>query len=133
MFVLGAIICLVITALAGFEIMRQFSAVHVVVFNTSRSIIVWLFSLAVSWQTFQVLQIVGFLVIVFGVMVFNDVFIKSKTYCCFLSKKLNYISFNYLIILGPCSKGYSTSIEDSVSIVSLIEDVERRKSNESIG
>ena len=79
MYHLGAIICLVITALAGFEIMRQLSAVHVVVFNTSRSIIVWLFSLAVSWQTFQVLQIVGFLVIVFGVMVFNDVLIKSKT------------------------------------------------------
>ena len=79
MYHLGAIICLVITALAGFEIMRQLSAVHVVVFNTSRSIIVWLFSLAVSWQTFQVLQIVGFLVIVFGVLVFNDVLMKSKT------------------------------------------------------
>ena len=76
--VLGAIICLVITALAGFKIMKQLSAVHVVVFNTCRSIIVWVFSMAVSWQNFQVLQIVGFLVIIIGVMVFNDILIKGK-------------------------------------------------------
>ena len=42
--------------LATSLIMRQLSVIHVVVFNTARSMIVWAFSLAVSWQTFQGLQ-----------------------------------------------------------------------------
>ena len=71
----GATLCLVISALASYKIMKHLSAVHVVVFNTSRSIIVWIFSLALSWQTFQILQIVGFLIIFLGVMVFNDILI----------------------------------------------------------
>ena len=74
-FILGTTIILVISALCGIKVMRRLSAVHVVVFNTSRSVIVWAISLALSWQTFQVLQIVGFLFIVLGVMVFNDILI----------------------------------------------------------
>ena len=66
---------LVISALAGIGVMRKLSAVHVVVFNTSRSVIVWAFSLAVSWQKFQALQVVGFVFIILGVMVFNDILI----------------------------------------------------------
>ena len=74
-FVLGNTISLVISALCGIKVMRRLSAVHVVVFNTSMSVIVWAVSLALSWQTFQVLQIVGFLFILLGVMVFNDILI----------------------------------------------------------
>ena len=74
-FILGTTIILVISALCGIKVMRRLSAVHVVVFNTSRSVIVWAISLALSWQTFQVLQIIGFLFIVLGVMVFNDILI----------------------------------------------------------
>ena len=71
----ATIFILVTSALASIRIMRQLSAVHVVVFNTARSMIVWAFSLAVSWQTFQGLQIGGFLFIILGVMVFNDILI----------------------------------------------------------
>ena len=56
-FDLGNTISLVISALCGIKVMRRLSAVHVVVFNTSMSVIVWAVSLALSWQTFQVLQI----------------------------------------------------------------------------
>ena len=79
-FILGTTIILVISALCGIKVMRRLSAVHVVVFNTSRSVIVWAISLALSWQTFQVLQIVGFLFIVLGVMVFNDILIGKMSY-----------------------------------------------------
>ena len=61
------------SALAGMQVMKRLSAVHMIVFNSSRSILVWAFSLAFSWQVFQVLQVVGFSVIILGVMVFNDV------------------------------------------------------------
>ena len=55
--------------------MRQLSAVHVVVFNTFRSVIVWIFSLAIAWQIFQPLQLIGFIFIILGVIVFNDIVI----------------------------------------------------------
>ena len=74
------------SALAGLGVMKRLSAVHVVVFNTSRSIIVWAFSLGVSWQAFQVLQVVGFLIIILGVIVFNDIFIgKNSNFACLQS------------------------------------------------
>ena len=43
------------------------------VINSGRSVIVWAISLAVGWQTFQPLQIVGFLVMCLGVLIFNDI------------------------------------------------------------
>ena len=63
--------------LASIGVMKQLSAVHAIVFNTSRSVIVWGFSLAMSWQAFQSLQVVGFLSIVLGVLVFNDILISN--------------------------------------------------------
>ena len=78
------------SALAGIKVMRRLSAVHVVVFNTSRSVIVWAFSLAVNWQNFQALQIFGFLFIVLGVMVFNDILIGKVLKMIILSSKANF-------------------------------------------
>ena len=38
---------------------------------------VWAVSLAVEWQTFRPLQIVGFLLIVVGNLIFNDILIGT--------------------------------------------------------
>ena len=46
-----------------------------IVIYASVPILVWGVSLAVEWQTFEPLQIVGFLLIVIGNLLFNDVLI----------------------------------------------------------
>merc|ERR1712018_318594 len=84
-----ATITLITCMLASIGVMKQLSAVHAIVFNTSRSVIVWGFSLAMSWQAFQSLQVVGFLSIVLGVLVFNDILINSMVRRCLWKKRIS--------------------------------------------
>ena len=48
------------------------------VINSGRSVIVWAISLAVGWQHFQPLQIVGFLIMSLGVFIFNDILLGKS-------------------------------------------------------
>ena len=73
-FSVSTIIVAPILALCSYGVMKHLSSVHLVVFDTFRTLIIWIFSLAVSWQLFNPLQLVGFLVMILGVMVFNDIF-----------------------------------------------------------
>lgn len=66
-------VALCFTLVAGINVTRKLSAVHRLVINSGRSVIVWAISLAVGWQTFQPLQIVGFLIMSLGVLIFNDI------------------------------------------------------------
>ena len=84
-------VALCFTLVAGINVTRKLSAVHRfnllyhmnithikfsilrLVINSGRSVIVWAISLAVGWQSFQPLQIVGFLIMSLGVLIFNDI------------------------------------------------------------
>ena len=78
-FSVSTIIVAPILALCSYGVMKHLSSVHLVVFDTFRTLIIWVFSLAVSWQLFNPLQLVGFLVMILGVMVFNDIFFGMYT------------------------------------------------------
>ena len=65
----------VITLLCGISITRKLSAVHRLVLDTGRPILVWAVSLGLGFQNFQALQIVGFLLMALGVLLFNDILI----------------------------------------------------------
>jgi drug/metabolite transporter (DMT)-like permease len=68
---LALCICLV----AGITITLKLSAVHRIVIDSGRAIIIWALSLAIGWQKFIWLQILGFLVMCVGVLIFNDILI----------------------------------------------------------
>ena len=125
---LGSTIILVISALCGIKVMRKLSAVHVVVFNTSRSVIVWAFSLAFSWQAFQALQIVGFLFIVLGVMVFNDILIGKISCTRYILNELCNMNIYYWF-LGPLIRKYIINQKKSVSVSSDPESGSSKKPN----
>ena len=48
------------------------------VINSGRSVTVWAISLVLGWQTFQPLQIVGFLIMSLGVLIFNDILLGES-------------------------------------------------------
>ena len=48
------------------------------VINSGGSVLVWAISLAVGWQAFQPLQIVGFLIMSLGVLIFNDILLGES-------------------------------------------------------
>ena len=72
-FVLGVSASLVPGTLAGIYITVNLSAVNRLVINTGRPIIVWIVSLAFQWQEFKILQLIGFLIMIFGVFAFGNV------------------------------------------------------------
>ena len=68
-------IVMVITAtISGIEITKQYSAVHRLVLDSARPILVWIVEISVPefGHHFQPLKIVGFLILSFGVFIFND-------------------------------------------------------------
>ena len=71
--VLGVAASLVPGTLAGIYITVNLSAVNRLVINTGRPIIVWIVSLAFQWQEFKILQLIGFLIMIFGVFAFGNV------------------------------------------------------------
>ena len=70
---LGVVACLIPGTLAGISITVKLSAVHRLVLNSGRPIIVWVISLALKWQDFNSLQLVGFIIMTVGVIIFNDI------------------------------------------------------------
>ena len=111
----GSTIVLVVCVLFGLRVMKRLSAVHVVVVNNSRSLLVWAISLAASWQTFQALQIVGFLFIVLGVLVFNDILFGN----IFIMYNRSYHCFYFT---GPLVRKYFMSQKKSLCVSSDLEN-----------
>ena len=70
---IGVVACLIPGTLAGISITVKLSAVHRLVLNSGRPIIVWVISLALKWQDFNSLQLVGFIIMTVGVIIFNDI------------------------------------------------------------
>ncbi|KAI3641975.1 hypothetical protein MP228_011530 [Amoeboaphelidium protococcarum] len=68
----------------GLNVTRYISATSRTTIDTCRTLFIWIISLALGWEIFIWLQVVGFLVLIYGTFVFNDViplvpnFIKSR-------------------------------------------------------
>ena len=89
---LGTTVALCMALLAGISLTRKLSAVHRIVIDSGRSVFIWAVSLAAKWQTFQLLQIIGFLIMSIGVLIFNDVLLGKGPFpdnfhiCSYINK-----------------------------------------------
>ena len=72
---IGTTLALCCSLIAGVIITRNLSAIHRIIIDSGRSIAVWAASLALGWQCFMWLQILGFLVMSVGVLIFNNILI----------------------------------------------------------
>ena len=57
----------------GLNITRVISATSRTTIDTCRTLFVWVISLSLAWESFLWLQVVGFLVLIYGTFVFNRV------------------------------------------------------------
>ncbi|KAL1974027.1 hypothetical protein VTN31DRAFT_5587 [Thermomyces dupontii] len=57
----------------GISVTRAVSATSRSTIDTSRTLFIWLVSLALGWETFKWLQVVGFAILVYGTFLFNDI------------------------------------------------------------
>jgi drug/metabolite transporter (DMT)-like permease len=60
---------------AGIYTTRYASALARSTLDSARIVLVWVFSIVIGWEEFQWLEIVGFVVLVFGTLVFNGILI----------------------------------------------------------
>lgn len=57
----------------GISVTRTISATSRSVIDTCRTLFIWVFSLALHWESFKPLQIVGFALLVYGTFLFNGI------------------------------------------------------------
>lgn len=57
----------------GLSVTRSVSATARSTIDTSRTLFIWVVSLALGWETFKWLQILGFALLVYGTFLFNDI------------------------------------------------------------
>ncbi|MCJ1357617.1 MAG: hypothetical protein MMC33_007613 [Icmadophila ericetorum] len=57
----------------GMSVTRSVSATARSIIDTCRTLFIWIVSLGLGWETFKWLQILGFALLVYGTLLFNDI------------------------------------------------------------
>lgn len=76
MIVSGTIVSIAFFNYAGLSVTKEMSATTRMVLDSVRTFTVWVFSLAIRWQKFHYLQLIGFVILLCGMCLYNDVFIR---------------------------------------------------------
>ena len=71
----GTILSIAFFNFAGLTVTQQLTATTRMVLDSVRTFVIWMFSLAVGWQKFQYLQIIGFILLLTGMALYNDLLI----------------------------------------------------------
>lgn len=57
----------------GLTVTTSISATARSTIDTCRTLFIWISSLALGWESFKILQVPGFVLLIYGTLVFNDV------------------------------------------------------------
>ncbi|XP_059620560.1 solute carrier family 35 member F6 [Phlebotomus argentipes] len=71
----GTVISIAFFNFAGISVTKEISATTRMVLDSVRTLVIWLVALAVGWQQFHALQILGFGGLLFGMCLYNNVFV----------------------------------------------------------
>jgi len=72
---LGNVISIAFFNFAGISVTKEINATTRMVLDSVRTLVIYIVSLALSWQAFQYLQPIGFVILIIGMSVYNDVII----------------------------------------------------------
>lgn len=73
---------------AGVSVTKALNGTTRAVLDNIRQIFIWAFSLIVGWQTFNFMTPIGFVVLILGIWIYNDVIIRPLFYKLILKKPL---------------------------------------------
>ncbi|VDP03362.1 unnamed protein product [Soboliphyme baturini] len=75
--ILGSLIGLIISIafynVCGMTVTKNLSATTRKVSDSARTVLIWVVSLALGWQSFSYLQLIGFIVLISGMFIYNDI------------------------------------------------------------
>lgn len=82
--VIGTIVSISFFNFSGISVTKEMSATTRTVLDSIRTFVIWGFSLMIGWQKFSWLQLLGFIVLMMGMFLYNNVIIRP-----FVIKLLN--------------------------------------------
>lgn len=62
---------------SGLNLTKEKSAITRMVLDSLRTILIWAFELTVGWKNFHYLQLLGFVVYLFGMCLYNDILVPQ--------------------------------------------------------
>jgi len=71
----GTIVSIAFFNFAGISVTKELSATTRMVLDSVRTVVIWMVSLSVHWQGFNYLQLIGFLVLICGMCLYNNILI----------------------------------------------------------
>lgn len=71
----GTVVSIAFFNFAGISVTKEISATSRMVLDSVRTVVIWAFSLLVKWQTFDYLQLFGFVVLLFGMCLYNNILV----------------------------------------------------------
>lgn len=73
----GTIIFIAFFNFAGISVTKEMSATTRMVLDSVRTMVIWAVSLLIGWQSFHYLQVVGFMSLIFGMCVYNNIIVMQ--------------------------------------------------------
>ncbi|XP_076627281.1 transport and golgi organization 9 [Colletes latitarsis] len=67
---------------SGISVTKEMSATTRMILDSIRTIVIWAFSLAVGWQSFHYLQLIGFTMLLIGMLCYNNIIIPQLVRKC---------------------------------------------------
>jgi len=71
----GTIVSIAFFNFAGISVTKELSATTRMVLDSVRTLVIWMVSIGVGWQNFFALQLLGFCILIVGMMLYNDIVI----------------------------------------------------------
>nr|CAD7400944.1 unnamed protein product [Timema poppensis] len=84
--IVGTVVSIAFFNFAGISVTKEMSATTRMVLDSVRTLFIWIFSLALEWQKFHWLQVIGFVLLILGMALYNNVFVMQSIHklmnCC---------------------------------------------------
>merc|ERR1719471_2471967 len=71
----GTVISIAFFNFAGISVTKELTATTRMVLDSVRTLVIWVVSMAIGWQSFFFLQLIGFCILLVGMMLYNDIII----------------------------------------------------------
>jgi len=71
----GTVVSIAFFNFAGISVTKELTATTRMVLDSVRTLVIWAVSMAIGWQNFFFLQLVGFCILITGMMLYNDIII----------------------------------------------------------
>ena len=73
--VISTVVVIAVLYWSGIYTTRYASALARATLDSARIVVVWVFSLIVGWESFLWVELVGFIIVIFGTLVYNEIII----------------------------------------------------------